>query len=178
MHFDKTWYLRFLRKSVKKVLVLLTSNMFRHFWRYLVKFFLKWEGVEKIKTHFTFYNFFSENRNIYEIMSKTVAENKGPQMTSEYGAYALHAGLARLHARMRMYTPGYPHAHTHAHACTHRPVSNTSCFSAATMIRERASILRYKVRCLSRFLLRRVKTDCGNHCLISKVNQGTFLPGD
>ena len=52
-------------------------------------------------------------------------------MTSQYGAYALRGGLARLYARMRMHTR------------THRPISNTYCFSTATMIRERASLLRY-----------------------------------
>jgi hypothetical protein len=33
-----------------------------------------------------------ENRAVYEIMSKNVIEPEGPQMTSQYGAYALHAG--------------------------------------------------------------------------------------
>ena len=58
-------------------------------------------------------------------------------MTSQYSAYALHAGLARLQARMRMHTP------TRTHACTHRPKSSTYCFSMVTMIRERASVLHY-----------------------------------
>jgi hypothetical protein len=51
-------------------------------------------------THFIFNNFFSENRTIYEIMSKNMAEAKGgrSQITSQYGANALHAGKARLHA--------------------------------------------------------------------------------
>jgi hypothetical protein len=40
---------------------------------------------------------FSENRIVYELMSKNVVETEGPQMTSQYGAYALHAGKARLH---------------------------------------------------------------------------------
>ena len=35
-------------------------------------------------------------------------------MTSQYGMYALHAGLARLHARKRMDTPTRPDAHMHA----------------------------------------------------------------
>ena len=35
---------------------------------------------------------FSENRTVYEIMSKNTVETEGPQMTSQYGAYALHAG--------------------------------------------------------------------------------------
>ena len=53
-------------------------------------------------------------------------------MTLQYGAYALHAGLAKLHAHMRVHTP------TH-----HRPVSNTAFFTA-TIFRERASVLRYR----------------------------------
>jgi hypothetical protein len=36
-------------------------------------------------------------------MSKNVVENEGPQMTSQFGAYAVHAGLAQLYARMRMH---------------------------------------------------------------------------
>ena len=77
-------------------------------------------------------------------MSKNVMETHGPQMTSEYGACALHAGLIRVHARNA-------HAHprirvptrTHAHACTHRPISNTYCFSTAMMIRECDLMIRY-----------------------------------
>ena len=57
-------------------------------------------------------------------------------MTSQYGAYALHTGFARLHALMRMHMPTRKYAH--------RSTSNTYCFSMATMIRERASLLRYK----------------------------------
>jgi hypothetical protein len=61
-------------------------------------------------------------------------------VTSKYGAYALHAGLARLHARAHV--PGYPRARTH------RPISNTYCFSTATVIRERASVLSYTCKAL------------------------------
>ena len=65
-------------------------------------------------------------------------------MTSQYGVYALHAALARLHARMRMHTTKrsgtHMHARTHAQACT---LCNTYCFSTAIIIRERASVLRY-----------------------------------
>jgi hypothetical protein len=39
-----------------------------------------------------FSNYFPENRAVYEIMSKNVVGLEGPQMTSQYGAYALHAG--------------------------------------------------------------------------------------
>ena len=93
-------------------------------------------------THFIFYNFFSpENRIVYEIISKNVLETEGPQMTSQYGAYAFRAGLARLCARMRMHTPTSPG--THMHARTHTPINNTYCFSTATIIRESTSLLRY-----------------------------------
>ena len=68
-------------------------------------------------------------------MSKMWVETEGPQMTSQYGAYALRAGLARLYALMRMHTPTYPHARTHTQT------NNT--FSTAPMIRERASVLCY-----------------------------------
>ena len=44
---------------------------------------------------------------------------------------------ACAHPRARLPT------RTHANACTHRPTSNTYCFSTATVIRERASLLRY-----------------------------------
>ena len=36
-------------------------------------------------------------------MSKIAVEPEGPQTTSQYGAYALHAGQARLHARTQKY---------------------------------------------------------------------------
>jgi hypothetical protein len=38
-----------------------------------------------------FSNFFRK-RDIYEIMSKNMAKPEEPQMTSQYGAYVLHAG--------------------------------------------------------------------------------------
>jgi hypothetical protein len=40
-------------------------------------------------------------------------------MTSQYGAYALRAGLARLHARMRMHTPTRLGTHMHARTPKH-----------------------------------------------------------
>jgi hypothetical protein len=45
-------------------------------------------------------------------------ETEGPQMTSQYGAFSLGAGLVGLHARMRMHTPTRPG--THMHARTHK----------------------------------------------------------
>jgi hypothetical protein len=52
-------------------------------------------------------------------MSKNVVETEGPQMTSQYGAYALHAGLARLRALKRMHTPTLPDTHMRARMHTH-----------------------------------------------------------
>jgi hypothetical protein len=106
-----------------------------------------------MKTHILCSTTFSENRTVYEIMSKNTVETEGPQMTSQYGTYALHAGLVRLHACMRMHAPTRSCTHIqsrkHAHACTHRSISNTYCFSTATMIRETASMLRFTyIACL------------------------------
>jgi hypothetical protein len=44
-------------------------------------------------------------------MSKNVV---GPQMTLQYGAYALKAGQPRLHARKRMHASTRPDTHTYA----------------------------------------------------------------
>ena len=64
-------------------------------------------------------------------------------MTSQYGAYAFHAGSARLRASTRM--------HTRASAHTLTEIRNIYCFSTATMIRERALLLRYTyIVCLVR----------------------------
>jgi hypothetical protein len=52
-------------------------------------------------------------------MSKNVGETEEPQMTSQHGEYALHAGLARLHTRMRMHTPTSSGSHLHARTDTH-----------------------------------------------------------
>jgi hypothetical protein len=52
-------------------------------------------------------------------MSKNIVETEGPQMTSQYGAYALHVGLARLQARMRMHTPTSQGTHMYVSTRTH-----------------------------------------------------------
>ena len=52
-------------------------------------------------------------------MSKNIVETVGPQMTLQYGAYALRAVLARLYAHMRMHTPTRPRTHMHARKCNH-----------------------------------------------------------
>ena len=68
-----------------------------------------------------FDNLFNENRTVYETMSKNVVEQ----------GYMHVCSFTRPRARILM------------QACTFRPITNTYCFSTATMIRERASMLRY-----------------------------------
>jgi hypothetical protein len=62
-------------------------------------------------------------------MSKNTVEPEGSQVTSRYGAYELHAGEARLHARTRMHSPTRSGTHTHgrAHARTHKYVILIAC---------------------------------------------------
>jgi hypothetical protein len=96
---------------------------FRHFWRYLAKLFPEWEMFldkscrENQNTHFMFSTFFPENRTVYEVMSKNIVETEAPQMT-QHGAYALHAGLAKLYASMRRNRPTRPGTHMHANMRT------------------------------------------------------------
>jgi hypothetical protein len=52
-------------------------------------------GRENRNTHFMLNIFFSENRPVYEIMSKNMVKPEEPKMTSQYGANAMHVGLAR-----------------------------------------------------------------------------------
>ena len=70
---------------------------FSHLWlsRYILRSMrnvLEKNCLEYRNTQFMFKNFFSENRAVFEIVSKNMAEPEGPQMTSQHGAYALHTG--------------------------------------------------------------------------------------
>ena len=55
-------------------------------------------------------------------MLKNVVETERPQIMSQYKAYTLPAGLARLYALTDMHTPMCPgthmHTRTHMHAYT------------------------------------------------------------
>jgi hypothetical protein len=67
-------------------------------------------------------------------------------MTSKYGAYALHAELARLYACMRMHTPTRPGTHMHARTRKHAHTDQyviLIAFPQQQWFRERASMLRY-----------------------------------
>ena len=79
-------------------------------------------------------------------MSKNIVETEGPQMTSQYGVYALRAGLARLYARMRMHTPTRPGNHKHARTRKDAHIDQyviVIAFPQQHWFRERASVLRY-----------------------------------
>jgi hypothetical protein len=107
---------------------------------------------ENKNKHFMLNNFFFENRTVYEIMSKNVLETEVPQMTSQYGAHALRAGLGRLHARMGTHTPTSPVTHMHARAGKYAHTDQyviLIAFPQQQWFRERASMLRYAyIACL------------------------------
>jgi hypothetical protein len=48
--------------------------------------------LEKMKAHILCSVTFSEDRSVYEIMSKNLVEPERPQIAIKYGACALHAG--------------------------------------------------------------------------------------
>jgi hypothetical protein len=74
-------------------------------------------------------------------MSKNVVVTERLQMTSQYGACALHAGKARLHSRMLLYTP-----------ILRVLTDQTCCFSTAVVIHERLSMLRFTyIACIVSF---------------------------
>jgi hypothetical protein len=75
-----------------------------------------------------------------------MVEPEGTQMTSQHGAHALCAGLARLHARIRMHTPTRPSTHIHARTRKHAHTDQyaiLTAFPQQQWLRERASILGY-----------------------------------
>ena len=107
---------------------------FQHLWKYLAEFFLEWEMcqtkvVEKIKIHTLYSITFSENRAVYEIMSKNMMER--PQMTiwCRVACWLSKATRVQAHAYPRACAP-FRHARTHART----EMCNTYCFSTATMV--------------------------------------------
>jgi hypothetical protein len=90
--------------------------------------------VEKIKTHILCsITFFRKSHRVYDIMSKNLVATEGPQMTSQHGACT----------RPRAWVTTCTHAPAYTQTHTHTQISNTYCFSIATMIREHASVLSY-----------------------------------
>jgi hypothetical protein len=82
--------------------------------------------------------FMRKCRNMWEI--------QGSQMTSQLGACALCAGLARLYARIRMHIPTRPDNHMHARTRKRAHMDQyviLIAFPQQQWFRERASLLRY-----------------------------------
>jgi hypothetical protein len=104
---------------------------FRHFWRYLAKLFLdskmyQTKVVEKLKTDILCsinYFFFRKLHRLWN-NSEICGGDWDAHLTSQYGACALHAGSARLHALIRMHTPTRPGTNMHSRA--HTSITNTA----------------------------------------------------
>ena len=80
-------------------------------------------------------------------MSKNIVETEKPQMTSQYGAYTLRPGLARLYARISMHTPTRPGTHMHARKGKHAHTGQyviLIAFPQQQWFREGDSMLRYR----------------------------------
>jgi hypothetical protein len=121
-----------------------------HVWQYLAKFFWEWEMIRqklqrKSKHILCSRTFFSRNCTVCEIMSKNMVETKGPQITSIWRMRVAcwKTKATCMYAHAHPHSSGYPHALIHAHARPHKLISNSYCFSTATVICERTSVLRY-----------------------------------
>jgi hypothetical protein len=100
------------------------------------------------KTHFMFSNFFSLQKS-HRLSDNVEKCGRDRGATNDVTIWRIRVACwiskATCTARMRMHTPTRPDSLMHALARmhTHRPISDTYCFTTATMIRERATILRY-----------------------------------
>jgi hypothetical protein len=103
-------------------------------------------------THFIFSKFFFQKLHRLRDNSEKYSGDRGDTNDVTIWHMRVACWIKRLHTPMRMHTPTCPGTYMHArtHARTDQYV--THCFSTATMIRERASLLRY-TSCL--YLLQR-----------------------
>jgi hypothetical protein len=86
------------------------------------------------------------------MVSKNMVEPEGPQTTSQYGAYALHAGKARLHAGTHMHTPTLTHARSHTLTHPHTEKNVILIAFSIQLLRERTSILSHTyIACFFKF---------------------------
>jgi hypothetical protein len=106
---------------------------YSHLWQYLAEFFLEWEMfqtkvVEKIKTEILYLVTFSENRSVYEIMSKNMVE-----LERTHTIWRLRVAYwISKQAHVRALAPTPTHSHTDAHACRH-PRARTRTHTQRTM---------------------------------------------
>jgi hypothetical protein len=94
-----------------------------------------------------------------------MVETEGPQMTSQYGAYALRAGLERLYARMGMHTPTRPGTYMHARKRKHAHTDQNEyllLFHGNSNSRTRLSVTIH-VHCLSCWVFSREKKSSELH---------------
>ena len=68
---------------------------------------------ENQNTHFMFNNFFSENRTVYEIMSKNMVD---PEATNDVTIWRIRIAcwiskIIRTHAHAHAHAPGHPYTH-------------------------------------------------------------------
>jgi hypothetical protein len=134
---------------------------FSHLRQYLAEFFLEWEIFQipfvqgEKNTHIVFSNFFSENRAVYEMMSKYMAEPELQQRIwlMRFACWKSRATRAQTHAHARTPTPTPTQACTRmnsrARTHTHTQIRNTYCYSTATMVSWTHPDVPLCVHCLS-----------------------------
>ena len=166
---------------------------FSHLRQYLAEFLLEWEMfqtkvVEKIKIHILWsVTFFSENRLVYDIMSKNMIEPENANnMVPARSILISKLTCAQAYARASAPTPTPHHTHTRARACTHTHASfnghththteicNTYCFSMATMVSLTRLIVTLYVHCLSCFYTRNFSHS--NTCYVTNKRKENAIP--
>ena len=93
--------------------------------------------AEKIKTHILYSVTSSENRVVYEIMSKKCGGDRGATNDIKIWRIRVACWISKAiwtYAHAHVHALGYPHARTQAHAYTHGPINYTYYFSTATMM--------------------------------------------
>ena len=124
-------------------------------WQYLATFFLEWEMfwahiVEKIKTHILYsITFFRKSHCLWDNVEKCGGD-RGASNDVTIWRIRVACWISKstsMHAHVHAHTSGHPHVRTQAGACartrTYTQICNTSWFSTATIVRERASVLCY-----------------------------------
>jgi hypothetical protein len=89
---------------------------------------------ENQNTHFMIHNFFSENRTVFEITWKNMAELERRQMTEIIWRIRVAYYISKS---TRTHWPGHQQTRAHKQMC------NIYCFSTPTVIRESVSLSRY-----------------------------------
>ena len=96
---------------------------FRHFWRYVAKFFLQWEMfqtnvVEKIKTHILYSaTSFQKSHHFWDNVEKYGGDSGA---TNDVTIWRIRvecwiSKATRTYENAHAHAPGHPHARTHAH---------------------------------------------------------------